>query len=112
MFVDVLGEDIGDTFMLLPPFEDGTIKVVFVEVAGEDIDGLILLQERWYDTIQVLPVVENQDRLLCFQHETTMEDVGQGHCVFIQVILIWGIPSNMILGAAFPASTKTFLPLR
>ena len=81
MFVDVLGEDISDTFTLLPPFEDGTIEVVFVEMAGEDIDGLILLQERWHDTIQVQPVVEYQDGLIRFQHETAMEYVGQRHCL-------------------------------
>ena len=46
MFIDVLGENIGDTFTLLPPFKDCFVEVVFVEVAGEDIDGLILLQER------------------------------------------------------------------
>ena len=80
MLIDVFGKDIGDTLTLLSPFEDDTIKVVFVEMAGEDIDGLILLQERWHDTIQVQPVVEYQDGLLCFQHETTMEDVGQGYC--------------------------------
>ena len=95
MFVDVLGEYIGDILMLLSPLEDGPVKMVFVEVAGEDIDGLILLQERWHDTIQVQPVVEYQDGLLCFQHESTMEDVGQCHCVLVQVIFIWGIPSNM-----------------
>ena len=62
-------------------------------MAGEHIDGLILLQKRGYDTIQVQPVVEYQDGLLRFQHKAAMEDVGQGH--FIQIILIWGIPSNM-----------------
>ena len=41
MLVDVLGENVGDTFPLLPPFEDDTIKVVFVEMAGEYIDRLI-----------------------------------------------------------------------
>ena len=81
MLVDILGEDIGDTFTLLPPFEDSTIEVVFMEVAGENIDRLILLQERWYDTIQVQPVVEYQDGLFRFQHETTMKYVGQRHCL-------------------------------
>ena len=66
MFVDVLGENVGDIFPLLPPLEDGTIEVVFVEMAGEDIDGLIFLQERWHDTIQVQPIIEYQDGLLCF----------------------------------------------
>ena len=74
---------------------DGTIEVIFVEMTGEDIDRLILLQERWHDTIQVQPIVEYQDGLVRFQHETTMEDVGQCHCVLVQVIFIWGIPSNM-----------------
>ena len=47
------------------------------------IDGLILLQERWHDTIQVQPVVEYQDGLIRFQHETAMEYVGQRHCCSI-----------------------------
>ena len=59
MFVDVFGQDIGDILTLLTSFKDGTIEVIFMEMAGEDIDGLILLQERWHDTIQVQPVVEN-----------------------------------------------------
>ena len=79
MLIDVFGEYVSDTFTLLPPFEDGTIEVVFVEMAGEHIDGLILLQKRGYDTIQVQPVVEYQDGLSRFQHEATMEYVGQRH---------------------------------
>ena len=80
MFVDVFGENVGNTFPLFSSFEDSTIEVVFVEVAGENIDGLILLQERWHNPIQVQPVVEYQDGLFRFQHETAMEDVGQCHC--------------------------------
>ena len=38
-----------------------------MEMAGEDINGLILLQERWHDTIQVQPIVEYQDGLFRFQ---------------------------------------------
>ena len=41
MLVDFLGEYVGDTLPQLLPLEDGTVEVVFVEVAGEDIDGLI-----------------------------------------------------------------------
>ena len=82
MFVDVLGEDIGDTLPLLFPLEDGTIEVVFVEVAGEYIDLLVFLQ-KWRDNIsRIQPVVEYQDGLFCFQYETTMEDVGQLHYRF------------------------------
>ena len=66
MLVDVLRKDIGDVLMLLSPFEDGTIEMVFVEVAGEDIDMLILLQERWHNATHVQPVVEYQDGLFCF----------------------------------------------
>ena len=79
MFVDVLGEDVGSAITLFPPLEDGTVEVVFVEVAGEDLDGLFLLHERWYNTTWIQPVVEYQDGLLCFQYETTMEDVGDSH---------------------------------
>jgi hypothetical protein len=73
MLVDVLGKDIGDVLMLLSPLKDGTIEMVFVEVAGEDIDGFILLQERQHNAIQVQPVVEYQDGLFRFQHETAMK---------------------------------------
>ena len=37
MFVDVLGENVGDTLTLLLPLKDILRKVVFMEVAGEDI---------------------------------------------------------------------------
>ena len=52
---------------------DGTIEVIFVEMTGEDIDGLILFQERWHDTIQVQPVIEYQDGLLSFKDKTAMK---------------------------------------
>ena len=84
------------------------LEVVFMEVTGEYIDGLILLQERWHDTIQVQPIVEYQDGLIRFQHETAMEYVGQRHCCSISQSL----SSLIIFGAALPASTNTFLPLR
>lgn len=61
MLVDVLGKYIYDVLMLLPPLEDGSIEMVFVEMAREDIDGLVLLQVRWHDAIQVQPIVEYQD---------------------------------------------------
>ncbi len=83
MLVDVFGKDIGDTLTLLSPLENGPVEMVFVEVAGEYIDWLILLQERWHDTIQVQPIVEYQDGLVRFQHETTMKYVGQRHCCSI-----------------------------
>ena len=41
----VVGKNIGDVLVLLPPFEDSPVEVVFVEVTREDIDRLILLQE-------------------------------------------------------------------
>jgi hypothetical protein len=79
MFVDVLGKYIGYVLMSLSPLEDGSTEVVFVKMAGKDIDMLILLQERWYDTIQVQPVVEYQDGLFRFQHKAAMENVRQRH---------------------------------
>ena len=83
MFVDVLRENVGDTLTMLSPFKYGTIEVIFVEVTGENIDGFILLQERWYDTIQVQPVVEYQDGLLCFQYKAAMEYIGQRHYLLL-----------------------------
>jgi hypothetical protein len=72
MLVDVLGKYIFDVLMLLPPLEDGSIEMVFVEMAREDIDGLILLQVRWHDAIQVQPIVEYQDGLFRFLHKAAM----------------------------------------
>jgi hypothetical protein len=108
MLVDVLGENVGDTLTLLSPLENGSVEMVFVEVAGEYIDWLILLQERWHDTIQVQPIVEYQDGLICFKDKTAMEDVSQCHCCSISQSL----SSLIIFGVAFPASTSTFLPFR
>jgi hypothetical protein len=66
MLVDVLRMDIGNVLMLLSPFEDCTIEMVFVEGVGEDIYMLILRQEWWHNAIHVQPVVECQDGLFCF----------------------------------------------
>ena len=94
--------------MLISPFEDSPIKMVFVEVAAEDIDRLIFLQEWGHDTIHVHPVVEYQDGLLRFQHKTAMVDISQRHrCSISQ-----SLSSLMILGVALPANTNTFFPLR
>ena len=59
-------------------------------------------------TDPLILVVEYQDGLFCFQHKAAMEDVGQRHCRSISQSL----SSLMTLGAALPASTNTFLPLR
>jgi hypothetical protein len=44
--------------MQLSPFEDGTIEVVFGEVTGKYIDGLVFLQKQWHDTIQIHPIIK------------------------------------------------------
>ena len=108
MFVDVLGEYLGNVLVLLSPFEDGTIEVVFIEVTGEYIEMLILFEVRWHDAIQDQPVVEYQDGLFRFQRKATMKDVGQRHCCIISQ----SMSSLMTFGAALPASTNIFLPLR
>ena len=79
MFVDVLGENVGDTLTLLLPLKDILRKVVFMEVAGEDIHGLLALYHTVHHTTGIKPVVEYQDGLLRFEHKTAMEDVGQRH---------------------------------
>ena len=79
MFVDVLGENVGDTLTLLLPLKDILRKVVFMEVAGEDIHGLLALYHAVHHTTGIKPVVEYQDGLLRFEHKTAMEDVGQRH---------------------------------
>ena len=43
---------------MLPPLKNRFVEVVFVEMAGEDIDGFILLYEWRHDAIQVQPIVE------------------------------------------------------
>ncbi len=85
MFVDVLGENVGNTFTLLLPLKDFLRKMVFVEVAGEDIHVLLAPQHAVHHTTGIHPVVENQDGLLRFEHKATMEDVGQRHIIFASV---------------------------
>ena len=108
MLVDVLGEYVCDTLPMFPPLEDGPVEMVFVEVAGEYIDRLILLQERINNIVWIQSIIEYQDGLIRFQHETAMEDVSQCHCCSISQSL----SSLIIFGAAFPANTNIFLPLR
>jgi hypothetical protein len=80
MFINIFRENIGNILVLLFPFEDGTIEVVFVEMAGENIDRLVLFQERIYNIIWIQPIIEYQDGFLCFQHKATMKDVCESHC--------------------------------
>ena len=54
-----------------------------MEMACKDIDVFALLQEGWDNISKVQPVVEYQDGLIRFQHETAMEYVGQRHCCSI-----------------------------
>ena len=55
------------------------VEVVFVEVAGENIDRFVLLQERINNIIWIQPVVEYQDGLFRFKHKAAMEDVSESH---------------------------------
>ena len=48
-------------------------------MAGENIYGLFTLQHPIHHTTWVMPIIEDQDRLLCFKHKSAMEDVGQRH---------------------------------
>ena len=79
MFVDVLGENVGDIRFLLLSLKDFLRKVVFVKVAGEDIHGFLAPQHAIHHTTWIHPVVEYQDGLLRFEHKAAMEDVGQRH---------------------------------
>ena len=58
MFVDVLGENVGVTLTPLLPFNDFLRKVVFVEMAGEDIHGLLAPQHAIHHATGIHPVVE------------------------------------------------------
>ena len=85
MFVDILGENVGDTLALLLPLKDLLRKMVFVEVAGEDIHGLLALQYVIHNATWIQPEVEYQDGLFRFEHKAAMEDVGQCHVSFAGV---------------------------
>ncbi len=81
MFVDVLGENVGDIRFLLLPLKNLLRKMVFVEVAGEYIHGLLAPQHAIHYTTGIHPVVEYQDALLRFEYKAAMEYVGQFHFI-------------------------------
>ena len=79
MLVDVLGENVCYIRFLFLPLKDLIRKMVFMEVAGEDIHGLLAPQYAVHYTTGIQPVVEYQDGLLRFKYKAAMEDVGQRH---------------------------------
>ena len=56
-------------------------KVVFMEVAGEDIHGFLAPQHTIHHAAWIHPVIKDQDRLLRFKHKPAMVDICQFHVV-------------------------------
>ena len=61
----------------LLPLKNLLRKMVFMEVAGEDIQGLSAPKHAIHYTTGIQPVIEDQDRMLHFEHKAAMKDVGQ-----------------------------------
>ena len=58
MSENILAQDIGDIGFQLFPLEDSPRKVIFMEMAGEYIKRLILLQYIFHHATWIQPVVE------------------------------------------------------
>ena len=91
-----MGTNVRDIRLLLLPLEDFPGEVVFVEVAGEYIERLLALENRFHDMSGIHPEIEYQYGLSCFKNETTMEYVCQLHLVS-KLVYISGIPSMLHL---------------
>ena len=108
----VFAQDIGDILLLFSPFEDFPREVVFVKMAGKNIDRLLTLKNGFHDMSRVHPEIEYQDGLFRFECETAMEDVGQPHYLNSVGSILQMQSSLITFGAALPASISTFLPSR
>ena len=76
--------------------------MVFVEVAGEDIHGLLALQYVIHHATWIQPEVEYQDGLFRFEHKAAMEDVGQFHFIFpLLQICVGKVTKNIQIMAHF-----------
>lgn len=76
---DVLGQEIADVVLALPPREDLRREMILMEMTGKDIHRLGRLQIAGQDARRIHPVVEHEDALVGLEHETAMEDIGELH---------------------------------
>ena len=76
---NILAQNIDCLPMPAFPNKDFLCEVILMEVTGEHVERFGTLQNRWYHTTWIQPVVEHKEGLLCFQGKATMEDVGELH---------------------------------
>ncbi|EDY96630.1 hypothetical protein BACPLE_01073 [Phocaeicola plebeius DSM 17135] len=79
VFQDVFRKDVAHVRFPGPPGEDVAVEMVFMEMTGEDVQGLGRLQQTGHHAGRVHPVVEHEDAAVGFEGKAAMEDIGELH---------------------------------
>ena len=79
VFQDVFRKDVAHVRFPGPPGEDVAVEMVFMKMAGEDVQGLGRLQQTGHHAGRVHPVVEHEDAAVGFEGKAAVEDIGELH---------------------------------
>ena len=79
VFQDVFRKDVAYVRFPGPPEEDVAVEMVFMEMAGEDVQGLRRLQQAGHHAGRVHPVVEHKDAAVGLEGKAAVEDIGELH---------------------------------
>ena len=79
VFQNVFRKDVAHVRFPGPPGEDAAVEMVFMEMAGENVQGLGRLQQAEHYASRVHPVVEHEDAAVGLKGKTAMEDIGELH---------------------------------
>ena len=96
----------------MPPFQDFFGEVIFVEMACKHVDWLLGRKGLGNYTCRISPVIEDENAAWGLNDKTAVKDIDESHFSNSLGTSLQRWSSLMILGAAFPASTNIFLPLR
>ena len=79
VFQDVFRKDVARVCFPGPPGEDVAVEMVFMEMTGEDVQGLGRLQQTGHHAGRIHPVVEHEDAAVGFEGKAAVEDIGKLH---------------------------------
>lgn len=79
VFQNVFRKDVAHVRFPGPPGEDVAVEMVFMEMAGEDVQRLGRLQQTGHHAGRVHPVVEHEDAAVGLEGKAAVEDIGKLH---------------------------------
>ena len=79
VFQNVFRKEVAHVRFPDSPGKDVAVEMVFMEMAGEDVQGLGRLQQTGHHAGRVHPVVEHEDAAVGLEGKAAVEDIGKLH---------------------------------